>query len=411
MPARMNVNQPMKLFFRFLCVLVLFFAFFSEVSAQYAVGHFQTTFQDPARNNRSIPTEIYYPATSAGSNTPVAQGQFPVIVFGHGFAMVWTAYENLWEEFVPRGYIMVFPTTEGGLISVDHQDFGWDLQFLVTAMQFEGANSFSPIFGAVANNTALMGHSMGGGAAFLAADSLSTNGNPYIKTLVGLAPAESSTNGVSSIASATQVTLPAVIFSGRQDGVTPPTQHHIPMYDSLASACKTFIDIIGGAHCYFADPNFNCDFGESVASQGISITREEQHATTYAFLNAWLDYTLYDSLPAFQQFQDSLQALSQVTYMQDCNVMTNLEAGVGDAFEVYPNPAQDIVTFSFPPDFNGSLHIHDLRGVRVLEREWTPSGAEQILRLSARRLPSGLYWVQWRDAEGQLRKIRKLLLR
>ena len=36
----------------------------------------------------------------------------------------------------------------------------------------------------LANHTALMGHSMGGGATFLAADSLSQNDNPQLKTIL-----------------------------------------------------------------------------------------------------------------------------------------------------------------------------------------------------------------------------------
>ena len=35
--------------------------------------------------------------------------------------MEWSAYQNLWEEIVPKGYIMVFPKTEMGLFSTDHQ--------------------------------------------------------------------------------------------------------------------------------------------------------------------------------------------------------------------------------------------------------------------------------------------------
>ena len=324
----------------FLTVLIIIV--FSSVFSQHQVGHFNTTYQDPSRGNRNIETEVYYPATTAGDNTPMASAQFPVIVFGHGFVMVWSAYQNLWEEFVPNGYIMVFPRTEGSLLSTDHQEFGWDLQFLVNKIQEEGANNpASPIYNGVANNTALMGHSMGGGASFLAADSLCANGNSNLKTLIGLAPAESSTNGVSSINSALSVTVPSLVLSGSQDGVTPPNDHHIPMYDSLASSCKTFISINGGAHCYFANTNFNCDFGESTASSGISITRQEQHAVTFDFVNLWLDYTLKDSCDALTAFQDSLVSSSRITHNQACNlnpiasisesagVLTSSQTGVG----------------------------------------------------------------------------------
>ena len=131
-------------------------------------------------------------------------------------------------------------------------------------------------------------------------------------------PYDQATNGVSSINSAKSIAVPAVIFSGSQDGVTPPVDHHIPMYDSLASSCKTFISITGGAHCYFANSNFNCDFGEGTASTGISITRGEQHDTYFDFLTLWLDYTLKYNCTAFIEFNDSLVNSSRVTYNQAC---------------------------------------------------------------------------------------------
>ncbi len=292
--------------------------FTSDLFSQNAIGHTQITFQDPSRGNRNIQTEIYYPATVAGNNVAIAAGQYPVIVFGHGFVMSWDAYQNLWEEFVPRGYIMLFPRTEGNLFSTNHQEFGWDLKFLVTRMQSENNAASSIFYNHVASETALMGHSMGGGAAFLAADSLCTNGNVNLKTIIGLAPAESSTNGVSSIKSAKSITVPAVIMSGSQDGVTPPAQHHIPMYDSLASDCKTFINILGGAHCYFAKPNTNCDFGEGTSSSGISITRANQNAVTFDFINLWLDYTLKGDCNAFDVFNDSLNLSGRISNNQAC---------------------------------------------------------------------------------------------
>jgi predicted dienelactone hydrolase len=295
----------------------------------HPIGHTTIMFEDPDRGNRQIETEIYYPATVAGEDTQAAVGKFPVIVFGHGFVMAWSAYQNLWEEFVPRGYIMAFPRTEGNAFSTDHQEFGWDLQFLVTAMQQEGNDSNSILFDLVASETALMGHSMGGGAAFLAADSLVNNGNTNLKTLVGLAPAESNSNGVSSIASATQITLPSLILSGEQDGVTPPVDHHIPMYNNLASDCKTIINVIGGAHCYFANTNTACDFGEGTSSTGISITRQEQHQVTFDFVNLWLDYALKAECNSFSTFNDSLDVSPRINFDQVCNIsVTTIDTSV-----------------------------------------------------------------------------------
>ena len=96
----------------------------------YQTGQTTITFTDPDRNNRSIPTQIFYPASTGGSNVPVAAGEFPVIAFGHGFVMVYSAYEYLWQALVPQGYILVLPTTEGGF-SPNHLALGLDLRFLV----------------------------------------------------------------------------------------------------------------------------------------------------------------------------------------------------------------------------------------------------------------------------------------
>ena len=85
--------------------------------AQFPIGNRTITYNDPARSNRAIECVIHYPGVSAGSNVDVATGEFPIIVFGHGFAMQVGAYPNWWEELVPDGYIMVFPTTEGSFFS------------------------------------------------------------------------------------------------------------------------------------------------------------------------------------------------------------------------------------------------------------------------------------------------------
>jgi len=283
--------------------------------------------------------------------------------------MAWDAYTNIWSEIVPRGYIMVFPRTEGSIIGTDHQKFGWDLQFLVNRMQQEGTTSGSIFFNKIAVETALMGHSMGGGAAFLAADSLCGNGNVNLKTLIGLAPAESSTNGVSSITSATRVTVPSVVFSGSNDGVTPAVDHHTPMYNNLASSCKTFINVLGGGHCYFANTNTNCDFGESTSSTGISITRLEQQDIAQDLTNLWLDYMLKGDCDAFDYFQDSLANSTRISHLQACTVnptpvivdngnsLTSSETGTSYQWFLNGNPIASSNAVTIPITINGNYLV------------------------------------------------------
>lgn len=280
----------------------------SLVFSQFQIGHRTITFNDPSRTGgfgsgggagRQIQTEIYYPATTAGDNATFAAGEFPVIVFGHGFAMTWDAYSNIWQRYAAMGYILAFPRTEGGLFPApSHNDFALDLKVVSDRMLEEHLLTFSPYFGKINGNVGIMGHSMGGGASILA----SAN-NTSIKTVVGLAPAETDP---SAIAAANSISVPALIFSGGQDGVTPPDEHHLPIYSGLSSAKKTFVNIVGGAHCYFANTNFNCDFGEGSSSSGISITRDEQQTRTYSLLDLWLDYTLRGNCTAYENFVNAL---------------------------------------------------------------------------------------------------------
>jgi predicted dienelactone hydrolase len=362
------VKRGSKEIIMFIVLFVMMFAA-TKMFAQNQVGHTQITFTDPARSNRAIQTEIYYPASTTGDDVSMVAGQYPVIVFGHGFVMAWSAYQNLWESYVPRGYIMMFPRTEGSLTGTDHQQFGWDLQFLVGAMQAENTKPASIFNGHVAPETALMGHSMGGGASFLAADSLCTNGNTNIKTLIGYAPAESSTNGVSSINSATRVTVPSVVFSGSNDGVTPAADHHTPMYNNLASSCKTFVNILGGGHCYFANTNTNCDFGESTSSTGISITRLEQQDIAQDLTNLWLDYMLKDDCDAFDYFQDSLANSTRITHLQTCAInptptiidnggsLTSSQTGTSYQWFLNGNPIASSNSVTIPITSNGNYVV------------------------------------------------------
>ncbi len=276
-----------------------FFAF-----SQYAVGHTTITFNDPARtggtgsgggSGRQIQTEIYYPSASAGNDLPVSNGSFPVITFGHGFAMTWDAYQNVWEDLVAEGYILAFPRTEGSLFpSPVHADFGLDLAQVSNKMLALNSTSGSLFQNKINGNAAIMGHSMGGGATFLAAAN-----NANIKTIVGLAPAETTPSAITAAAS---ILVPTLVFSGSEDGVTPPADNHIPMYDAVAGSCKYFISILGGAHCYFANTNFNCDFGESTSSPGISIQRAVQQQVISDYLLPWFDYYLKEDCSGWSNF-------------------------------------------------------------------------------------------------------------
>lgn len=321
--------------------LFLFVIIFSVRSGaqNHQVGLLDRTFVDSSRSNRPIPCKIYYPSATSGNNTPVAAGQFPVLVFGHGFVMPWSAYDIYWLSLVPQGYIVVFPTTESSL-SPNHLNFGKDLAYLCRAMREEGNKASSPFHRAVDSTCAVMGHSMGGGCAYLAMQT-----DPSITALVSFAAA---VTNPSSVRAASAISKPALVFSGANDCVTPPAVHQIPMYDSLASLCKSFISITGGDHCQFASYNFNCSLGQSTCSPKAAIDAARQQGLVFGYLLPWLNFYLKGDCSSGDQFQDLITGGNGITARQNCTlecVASTVSDKDADAdLIIYPNPCDQVLT-------------------------------------------------------------------
>ncbi len=360
--------------------LVLCWAF--NLSAQQ-IGHTTVTYADPSRGNRQIQTEVYYPATVAGNNTPVFPGVFPLILCGHGFVMTWNAYENIWTALVPEGYIVAFPTTESGFSPV-HLDLGLDLKYLVSAIQNNGAGTSVPA-SSVGTTSAVMGHSMGGGASFLAAA-----GNNSISTLVTFAAANTNP---SSVTAALQVSVPTLLFSGTNDCVTPPAQHQDLMYDSTGAGYKTQIYISGGGHCYFADYNFNCALGEATCSPSPSITRAEQQQITSSFLKLWLAFYLKGDSTKAQEFQDSLVAGTGITYRQNKTIASSTGISKDHAsengFSVFPNPSEGKISLVSKYEPIRKIEVYHMDGKKLKEFAFQNESMTEAIDISD--LPKGWY--------------------
>ena len=346
----------------------------------YNIGHTSIDFYDNARN-RNITTEIYYPSDTNGDNVPISLGNFPIIVFGHGFLMSWDSYDNFWNSLVPEGYILCFPTTEMGF-APNHQFFADDLSFIASKMQMESQNISSIFYNSVLPKTGLLGHSMGGGASFLAAEN-----NPNINTLVNFAATETNP---SAIAAANNITIPSLIFSGDDDCVAPPTNHQDILFDSLNSNCKTQINIINGGHCYFANDNVLCSFGESSCNPNLNILRIEQQSVTNDFIKIWLNFSLKSDQNSFSIFNDSLQSSSRITYSQLCNGTGIVPQNKVDEINIYPNPVTEILNIDVPFEFiNGELVVLNIFGQELHKEQITNKFSE----INLSNFESGSYFI------------------
>ena len=370
-------------------LIVLFLLLYAMKLNAQQVGHTTVTFIDSTRNNRQITTEVYYPATTAGNNTPIASGSFPLIAFGHGFVMTWMAYQNFWDLLVPEGYILAFPTTESGF-TPDHADFGNDLKFLITKIQNSGAGASVPQT-SVGAASAIMGHSMGGGSAFLSAAN-----NTTITTMISFAAANTNP---SAITAAHLISVPCLLFSGSNDCVTPYPQHQDIMYDSTTAVYKTQVYINGGGHCFFANYNFNCAFGEATCTPNPAITRAEQQAVVNDFLKPWLAYFLKGDCTKAQEFQDSLTVSSRITYRQSlsiaCPTVITEFNSAKNIVSVFPNPADGFLNIRHYEENLECITIYDITNKQILEYYFAIPKSE--VSIATTSLKSGIYFARVND--------------
>ena len=284
--------------------------FIAATASAYQLGHRVVTYQDPARGNRSIATDVYYPADVAGDNVPVAAppaGGFPVVSFGHGFLIGSNLYSFV-RDIALDGYVVALPATEGSVLP-NHANFGEDLAFLVNKLKAEGANSASFLFGAVGARGAVGGHSMGGGATFLGA-----NGDAGVDAVFNFAAANTNP---SSITAAAGVTVPTLVIAAKGDCVAAPSSNQLPMYNASAAACRAYVELDGASHCQFNDYNLTCDLGEFCSA---SISRGTQFQLVTTILVPWLDAVLKNAAFAWDDFQTALAADSRYAVLQNCPV-------------------------------------------------------------------------------------------
>ena len=360
--------------------LLLFFCLLSSVlPAQFEVGHQSISFTDASRGDRQINCEIYYPANTVGDGVSVAAGAFPFVIFGHGFVMDYTAYQNITDVLVQEGYILIYVETEGGFAPV-HSEFGLDLAYVADHFYNENTTSSWGFESHVMDRCAIMGHSMGGGATWLAAATSAS-----VDCIAGLAPAETNP---SAIAAASSVSVPAIVLSGSSDAVTAPADNHTPIFESTASACKYFVNIIEGSHCGYANSGSLCDFGELFFA---GLSREEQQQITHELLLAWFDVYLRDSAASNEllQLYDEMQSNTETTI--ECVV--SVEDYRGSIVRVYPNPGvNELVVECLQSSGDHSFALSAMDGRRVIEGVLLPGQSRTII--STQALASGIYLLQ-----------------
>jgi dienelactone hydrolase len=316
-----------------------------SVFAQNYPRGFQTiTYNDPNRANRAVAVDIYYPAVSAGSNTPVANDSFPFVVFGHGFVIATADYSGYADSLVKKGFIVAMPSTES-TTGASHPNFAQDLIFIYNKLISESAtNVSSPFYQKVRKRGAIGGHSMGGGSTLLSC-SYSNVAQCYFTF------AAANTNP-SSISASKLMTKPYLDISGIKDCVAKPSTDQIPMYDSSSSPCKYYIGLKDATHCQFATGGASlCYAAEGLVTLGCSsspyLTKPQQTVGVLNYLVPYLTYYLKGDCSAWTQFITTYNADGVNTKKSSCSntvptnpsIAGNLTFCTGQSTTLTANPA------------------------------------------------------------------------
>ena len=290
----------------------------------YSVGHVRMEFIDVLRDNRSLPTDIWFPAAKADigdaintiyplqgplgiesivsfDDVPAAPGERRgLVVFSHGFGGTNTQSTALMEHLASQGFIIVSPEHTGNTNS-DRSDPNAaanrvpDVSFIIDSLLALNDSQGDRFFGIIdANKIGVLGHSGGGFTAIGAvAGYKSTPADARVKAVMPISAAISGSYSADDLA---LVSAPVLLVGGTLD-VSVPIGLNDFAFDALVNAPQVIqVDVVGATHTHFANI---CEIASWLIDNGL--TQDLWDSIGAAALTApYLDTCSEDAFPIGQ---------------------------------------------------------------------------------------------------------------
>jgi dienelactone hydrolase len=229
---------------------------------------------------------VFYPAQSTKRDEPILSSTdpYPALSFGHGFLQAAHRYKHTLRFIASHGYIVIATNSHRGF-APNHAQYSQDLAQCLEHLIALSQDESSWLSGCVDEDAlALSGHSMGGGAAVIAAKLLD------VQALLPLA-------GAPIRMSRTKTVVPTqppaeLHIVGSLDRIITPAASRTLM--GRTEGPKLFATIEGGSHCGFMDETrIGCDKG--------TIGHQSQVRMTRSLMLAFLDLNLKGNVDMHQQ--------------------------------------------------------------------------------------------------------------
>ena len=273
----------------------------------YGVGHVVFDVTDPARGDRALRAELWYPVDPAdaigdptwydfqffglGLESPVAiEGApltadtwLPLILFSHGNCGVSFQSTPLMEQLASHGMVVVAPNHTGNTVNecisgsqdpfaVSAQDRPADLSFLIDHFLAKSADPTDDFFAHI-NPFAIgvAGHSFGGYTAIAMASGIeapeygiSVAPDPRVRAIAPIAPASEFFDD----AELASIDVPTFLLGATLDDTVPVIPNLSRPFDLIPSRPLYRAELIGAGHLHFANA---CAIGQALLDFGVPL--------------------------------------------------------------------------------------------------------------------------------------------
>jgi hypothetical protein len=119
-------------------------------------------------------------------------------------------------------------------------------------------------------------------------------------------------------------------------------------------------------------------------------------------LELWLDYSLYDNINTFNDFDDLLQSSTQINFTQFCNVLTVQDISEQNSIKIYPNPVTDVINIYTQANLKYRTNFYDLNGKLI-------SSSKNKSVIEIHTLSLGLYLIEITDLDSGHKVVEKII--